>query len=155
MAITASLLPTIPRIFFLYLEPVAITYGMFQNYATRYPVFKLASVTPNSLPIPSLVMPSMAVGYLFNMMLYGLIIMLASPPSKRLLKLHIWILIVADVTHWAGLFSTIAETDPRGWAGVFDTTNWDANVWNLATYPITSLAIKFATLAELFGKIQG
>lgn len=128
---------------------------MFQNYATRFPIFELASAAPKSLPIPSLVMPSMAVGYLFNMMLYGLIIMLASPPSKRLLKLHIWILIIADITHWAGLFSTIAETNPRGWAGVFDTTNWDPDVWNLATYPITTLAIKFATLAGWFGEIKG
>ncbi|KAI0846754.1 hypothetical protein F5Y00DRAFT_136772 [Daldinia vernicosa] len=155
MATTASLLPTIPRIFFLYLEPVAITYGMFTNYASRHPIFELSSNAQNALPIPSLIMPSMATGYLLNMMLYGLIILLASPPNKRLLQLHIGILIIADLTHWAGLFSTIAENDPRGWAAIFDTSSWGADVWNLATYPISSLSIKFATLAGLFGEIQG
>ncbi|KAI1659852.1 hypothetical protein F4813DRAFT_387341 [Daldinia decipiens] len=155
MATTASLLPTIPRIFFLYLEPVAITYGMFSNYASRHPIFELSSNAQNGLPIPSLIMPSMATGYLLNMMLYGLIILLASPPNKRMLQLHIGILIIADLTHWAGLFSTIAENDPRGWAAIFDMSNWGADVGNLATYPISSLSIKFATLAGLFGKIQG
>ncbi|KAI0889783.1 uncharacterized protein GGS22DRAFT_4028 [Annulohypoxylon maeteangense] len=155
MATNASLLPIIPRIFFLYLEPVAITYGMVLNYASRIPMLELASNTAKGLPIPTLFMPLMADGYLFNMMLYGLIILLASPPNKRLVQLHIGILIVADFTHWAGLFATIAESDPRGWDAVFDTTTWSPETWNLATYPIQTLAIKFATLAGLFGKIQG
>ncbi|KAI1482866.1 hypothetical protein F4774DRAFT_252503 [Daldinia eschscholtzii] len=155
MATTASLLPTIPRIFFLYLEPVAIAYGMFANYTSRHPIFELSSEAQNALPLPSLILPSMATGYLFNMMLYGLIILLASPPNKRLLQLHIGVLIVADLTHWAGLFSTIAQNDPRGWAAIFDTANWGADVWNLATYPITTLGIKFATLAGWFGEIRG
>ncbi|KAI0842248.1 hypothetical protein F5Y06DRAFT_171800 [Hypoxylon sp. FL0890] len=153
MATTASLLPTFPRIFFLYLEPVFITYGMIQNYASRLPIFELASTSPIAIPIPSLFMPSMATGYLFNMMLYGLIILLASPPNKRLLQLHILILIIADFTHWAGLFSTIAENDPRGWAAVLDTSNWSPEVWNLVVYPLGTLAVKIATLAEWFGKI--
>ncbi|OTA85635.1 hypothetical protein M434DRAFT_36067 [Hypoxylon sp. CO27-5] len=155
MATTASLLPTFPRIFFLYLEPVFITYGMLQNHAARLPIFELASTSSKPVPIPSLFMPSMANGYLLNMMLYGLITLLASPPNKRLLQLHISILIIADFTHWAGLFSTIAENDPRGWAAVLDTSNWSPEVWNLATYPIGTLAVKFATLAGWFGKIQG
>ncbi|OTB11621.1 hypothetical protein K445DRAFT_26340 [Daldinia sp. EC12] len=155
MATTASLLPTIPRIFFLYLEPVAIAYGMFANYTSRHPIFELSSEAQNALPLPSLILPSMATGYLFNMMLYGLIILLASPPNKRLLQLHIGVLIVADLTHWAGLFSTIAQNDPRGWAAIFDIANWGADVWNLATYPITTLGIKFATLAGWFGEIRG
>ncbi|KAI1382368.1 hypothetical protein F4677DRAFT_24316 [Hypoxylon crocopeplum] len=155
MATTASLLPTFPRIFFLYLEPVMITYGMIMNYATRLPIFELSSTTSKALPIPSLFIPAMSTGYLFNMMLYGLIILLASPPNKRLLQLHIGILMLADFTHWAGLFSTIAENDPRGWGAVFDTSSWDAELWNLATYPIGTLAVKFATLAGWFGKIQG
>ncbi|KAI2629563.1 hypothetical protein GGR54DRAFT_267863 [Hypoxylon sp. NC1633] len=155
MATTASLLPTFPRIFFLYVEPVVITYGMFMNYATRLPIFEASSAASKPLPIPSLFNPAMGTSYLFNMMLYGLIILLASPPNKRLLQLHIGILILADFTHWAGLFATVAENDPRGWAAVLDTSNWDAKVWNLATYPIGTLAIKFATLSGLFGKIQG
>ncbi|KAI2473561.1 hypothetical protein F4781DRAFT_137793 [Annulohypoxylon bovei var. microspora] len=155
MATNASLLPIIPRIFFLYLEPVAITYGMVLNYASRIPMLELAATSAKGLPIPTLFMPLMADGYLFNMMLYGLIILLASPPNKRLVQLHIMILIIADFTHWAGLFATIAESDPRGWAAVLDTANWSPETWNLATYPIQTLAIKFATLAGLFGKIQG
>ncbi|KAI1107928.1 hypothetical protein F4804DRAFT_4817 [Jackrogersella minutella] len=154
MATNASLLPIIPRVFFLYLEPVAITYGMILNYATRLPMIELSS-TSNSLPIQTLFMPAMADGYLFNMMLYGLIILLSSPPNKRLVQLHILILIIADFTHWAGLFATIAENDPRGWAAVLDTDRWSPEVWNLATYPIQTLSIKIATLAGLFGKIQG
>lgn len=62
---------------------------------------------------------------------------------------------MADFTHWFGLFSTIAQNDPRGWAAVLDTSNWDAGTWNLARYPIYTLAMKFMTLAEIFGKIQG
>lgn len=155
MATTASLLPTIPRVFFLYIEPVAITYGMLQTYSSRLPIFELSSTTSKALPIPSLFVPAQSTGFLFNMMLYGLIILLASPPSKQLLKLHIAILIMADFTHWFGLFSTIAQNDPRGWAAVLDTSNWDAGTWNLARYPIYTLAMKFMTLAEIFGKIQG
>ncbi|KAI4864788.1 hypothetical protein F4820DRAFT_324942 [Hypoxylon rubiginosum] len=155
MATTASLLPIIPRIFFLYLEPVAITYGMLMNYSSRLPIFEISSGATKVLPIQSLFVPAQSTGFLFNMMLYGLIILLASPPSKRLLQLHIWVLIIADFTHWAGLFSTIAANDPRGWAAALDWTSWDAQTWQLARYPIYTLAIKFATLAGLFGKIQG
>ncbi|KAI1074601.1 hypothetical protein F5B20DRAFT_586074 [Whalleya microplaca] len=155
MATNASLLPTIPRIFFLYLEPVAITYGMMMNYASRLDIFALSSTTSETLPIPALVVPSLTASYLFSMMLYGLIILLASPPNKRLVQLHIWILIIADFTHWAGLFSTIAQNDPRGWAAVLDTSGWSLEVWNLATYPLGTLAVKFATLAGLFGEICG
>ncbi|KAI1383379.1 uncharacterized protein F4822DRAFT_75694 [Hypoxylon trugodes] len=155
MATTASLLPIFPRIFFVYLEPIMITYGMVMNYATRLPIYEAASASNNAVPIPSLAAASMGNSYLFNMMLYGLIILLASPPNKRLLQLHILILMIADFTHWAGLFSTIAETDPRGWAAALDTTNWTPEVWNLAVYPLGTLFVKFATLAGWFGKIQG
>ncbi|KAI1780159.1 hypothetical protein F4818DRAFT_167820 [Hypoxylon cercidicola] len=155
MATTASLLPIIPRIFFLYLEPVTISYGMLMNYSSRLPIFEMSSSAAQALPVQSLFVPAQSTGFLFNMMIYGLIILLATPPSKRLLQLHIWVLIIADFTHWAGLFSTIAANDRRGWAAVLDTSSWDAQTWQLASYPMYTLAIKLATLAGLFGKIQG
>ncbi|KAI0176451.1 hypothetical protein GGR52DRAFT_362659 [Hypoxylon sp. FL1284] len=155
MATTASLLPLIPRIFFLYLEPVAISYGMLMNYSSRLPIFEFSSSAAKALPVQSLFVPAQSTGFLFNMMLYGLIILLASPPSKRTLQLHIWVLIIADLTHWAGLASTVAETDPRGWNAVLDTSSWDPDTRQLMTYPIYTLSIKLATLAGLFGKIQG
>ncbi|KAI1498174.1 hypothetical protein F5X99DRAFT_412346 [Biscogniauxia marginata] len=153
---TASLLPTIPRIFFLYIEPVLITYGMTKQYATSHFISGLSASSSNGpLPVPALAVPSLSVGYLFNMMLYGLAVLLVSPPNKRLLQLHIGILILADLTHWAGLFSTIAQNNPHGWAGVLNTSEWSADVWGLARYPLYTLAIKFATLAGLFGEIKG
>ncbi|OTB06038.1 hypothetical protein M426DRAFT_122829 [Hypoxylon sp. CI-4A] len=155
MANTASLLPLVPRIFFLYLEPATITYGMIQTYATRLPIFELSSAAYSGLPVPSLAAPAMSISFLFCIMLYGLIILLATPPNKRTLQLHILVLAIADFTHWASLFSTIAQNHPHGWAGVFDTADWTPEVWNLATYPLTTLAIKFATLAGLFGEIRG
>ncbi|KAI5866468.1 hypothetical protein GGS23DRAFT_614941 [Durotheca rogersii] len=164
MATTASLLPTFPRIFFLYLEPVAITYGIIQSYASRHAVFELSSAASGgggggggagALPVPSLTPPAMASGYLLVMLLYGLAVLLASPPSPRLLRLHIGILIVADLAHWAALAATLAQSDPRGWPAVLDTAAWSPALWNLATYPVYTLAIKFATLAGWFGKIGG
>lgn len=131
------------------------SYGMFMNYSSRLPIFQVSANASKALPIQSLFVPAQSTGFLFNMMIYGLIILLASPPSKRLLQLHIWVLIIADFTHWAGLFSTMAANNPRGWAAVLDTSTWDAQTWQLARYPTYTLAIKFATLAGLFGKIQG
>ena len=87
------------------------------------------------------------------MLLYGLAILLTGPPNKSLLKAHIWILIIADFTHWSGLFWTIAQSSSAGWAGVTDTAGWDADTWNLVLYPLGTLAIKFMTLAGVFGKI--
>ncbi|CAJ2501871.1 Uu.00g047240.m01.CDS01 [Anthostomella pinea] len=150
----ASLLPLIPRVFFLFLEPVLVTYGGLMQYATSHDILGL-SASNGPLPTPTLLMPSLSASYLFSMMLYGLIILLASPPNKRLVQLHIGVLILADFTHWAGLFSTIARSDPRGWPAVLDTSAWSPETWTLAIYPIYTLAIKFATLAGVFGKIKG
>ncbi|KAL7629169.1 hypothetical protein AAE478_000688 [Parahypoxylon ruwenzoriense] len=88
-------------------------------------------------------------------MLYGLIILLSSPPNKRLLKLHIWILAIADFTHWASLFSTLAQNDPRGWAAVLDRSKYEPDGLILALFPVFTLAIKFATLSGWFGRIEG
>lgn len=155
----ASLLPLIPRIFFLYLEPVLISYGIFMNLSQTTPLIaahlgKLSAASP--LPLPALFIPAQSAGFLLNVLLYGLIIMLATPPNRSLLKAHIWILIFADATHWAGLAATVVQADPRGrgLAALADTSSWDADTWNLATYPIYTLAIKFLTLAGAFGAIR-
>jgi hypothetical protein len=65
----------------------------------------------------ALITPSLSATYLLNMMLYGLIILLVAPPSKRLLQLHIGVLILSDFMHWASLFSTMAQSDARGVSG--------------------------------------
>ncbi|ORY62325.1 uncharacterized protein BCR38DRAFT_486588 [Pseudomassariella vexata] len=157
---TASLLPTLPRVFFLYLEPIFISYGMFMNFSQSTHLFKFldtTNISPNLpiLPLPTLILPAQSASYLLNMMLYGLIILLATPPSKKLLQAHIAILIIADLTHWVGLFHAIAQTDPnrRGWAAVLDTEGWTPEVWNLALYPVGTLAVKGATLMGWFGEI--
>ncbi|KAI0141534.1 hypothetical protein GGR57DRAFT_487361 [Xylariaceae sp. FL1272] len=152
---TASLLPLIPRIFFVYIEPVCITYGAMLQYATSHELFSLSSSASSPLSTPALVVPGLSATYLFSMMLYGLMILLATPPSKRLLKLHIWVLIIADFTHWFALLSTIARNDPRGWAAILDTKGMDPDTWQLLTYPVGTLFIKFATLLGLFGQIKG
>ncbi|KAI5923625.1 hypothetical protein F4810DRAFT_201014 [Camillea tinctor] len=152
---TASLLPIIPRIFFLYIEPVLITVGMLKQYATTHALTTATSTDGSPLPVPALAVPSLSLGYLFNMMLYGLIILLATPPSKRLLQLHIGILMLADLTHWAGLFSTVARAHPLGWHGVLDTAAWSEDTWGLAVFPLYTLAVKGLTLAGAFGRIGG
>ncbi|KAH8600711.1 hypothetical protein B0O99DRAFT_681584 [Bisporella sp. PMI_857] len=143
---TASLLPTLPRIFFLYVEPFLITYGIILTLSQ--------STFLTSLPLPTLILPKQSTGYLFNILLYGLIILLSSPPNKRLAQLQILILIIADLTHWGALFATIAQNDPRGWGAVADTKAWTAEVWQLSLYPISTLSIKIATLKGWFGKIR-
>ncbi|KAI1485093.1 hypothetical protein F5X96DRAFT_674960 [Biscogniauxia mediterranea] len=148
---TASLLPIIPRIFFLYIEPVLITIGMIKQYATTHVLF--AATAP--LPVPALAGPALSTGYLLSMMLYGLIVLLAAPPSATLLRLHIGVLVVADLTHWAGLLATLARAHPRGWAGALDTAAWDPDTWDLASFPIYTLAVKGLTLAGAFGRIGG
>ncbi|KAH9897291.1 hypothetical protein F4778DRAFT_783383 [Xylariomycetidae sp. FL2044] len=153
MANTASLLPTIPRIFFVYLEPIMISYGLAMQYATRHSLF---SAHPQP-PMAALAVPGLSGTYLLSMMLYGLAILLVGPPSKRLLQTHIAILALADFTHWAALFSAMVEADPagRGWlAVVADTAAWSDDVWALVTYPLGTLAFKFATLAGVFGRIR-
>ena len=114
----------------------------------------LHTTTP-LLPLPALNQASMAMQHLFNVMLFSMALLLLSPPSKRLAKANIWILIIADFTHWAGLFWTMASVDRRGWAAVLDTTSWSPDVWQLVTYPLGTLAVKFATLAGVFGEIRG
>lgn len=151
-ATTASLLPTVPRIFFLYIEPILITSGIAMTYANRLPL--LSSLTKVSYDIPTLSTPAISCTYLFSMMLYGLVILLSSPPNKRLLQLHIGILALADFTHWFALFNTIAEARGQDWTQIFDTHAWDSQVWNLVLYPLGTLLIKFATLMEWFGPIQ-
>ncbi|RYP35550.1 hypothetical protein DL767_003804 [Monosporascus sp. MG133] len=155
-ATTASLLPTFPRIFFLYLEPVAIAYGMYANYALAKPLLALSARSATPLELPALFLPSAACQYLLLMMLYGLAVLLSSPPNGRLLRLHIGILALADFAHWYGLFSTMAQADAqRGWGAALDASTWSADVWNLVLYPFVTLSIKFATLAGWFGEIRG
>ncbi|KAK9775805.1 putative EXPERA domain-containing protein [Seiridium cardinale] len=151
--ITASLLPLIPRIFFLYLEPILITFGILMTYANRIPL--LSSLPKTSFDIPTLSAPAISCTYLLSMMLYGSIILLSSPPNKRLLKLHIGVLMLADLTHWYALFSTVAEANGGDWGKVLDTASWDPRMWDLAIYPFGTFLIKFATLREWFGPIRG
>jgi len=150
---TASLLPLIPRIFFVYVEPVLMyvwhTYlrslpplllfftglsrhltqliiirvlatttnntshhnansitGMTMQYTTTHELLSSSSL---SISIQALAAPALSATYLFAMMLYGLAILLVTPPNKRLLQLHIGILILSDFTHWGMLFWTMAK----------------------------------------------
>lgn len=128
---------------------------MFIHYSQAKPLFALSARSDRPLPLPTLIGPSVSVQFLFSTMLYGLVVLLGAPPSKRLLQLHIGILTLADFTHWFGIFWTIAQTDPRGWAAVLDTSSWTAETVGLMQYPIWTLAVKFATLAGVFGEIKG
>ncbi|EMR62909.1 hypothetical protein UCREL1_10150 [Eutypa lata UCREL1] len=162
---TASLLPLFPRIFFLYLEPIMIpltlhvfrsSYGIYIHYSQAAPLFAVSAQSdPPSLQMPTLIGPSVSMQFIFTAMLYGLVILLSSPPNKRLLQLHIAILTLADFTHWFGIFWTLAQNDPRGWGGVLDTSAWTPELLGLMRYPIWTLAVKFATLAGWFGEIKG
>lgn len=106
-----------------------------------------------SFALPTVFLGPTALMFLFITMLYGLAILLSSPPNKLLLQMHIWILIIADFIHWGGLVYTMTKTDPRGFEGVLDTTKWSPEVWSLAVYPIGTLLIKFGTLSEVFGRV--
>ncbi|KAF3009160.1 hypothetical protein E8E14_002634 [Neopestalotiopsis sp. 37M] len=105
MKTTASLLPVIPRIFFLYLEPPIILYGMSMTYAHRLPLLSLfaasssSSSSLNDVGVGVLSAPGLSATYLLSMLIYGLTILPSSPPNPRLLKCHIALLAVADVTH--------------------------------------------------------
>ncbi|KAK7745598.1 hypothetical protein SLS62_009775 [Diatrype stigma] len=157
-ATTASLLPTFPRIFFLYLEPVAIqAASIFALSSAQQSKSESGAAATTALAIPALNAPSVAMQFLLTTLLYGLVVLQSSPPNRRQLQLHIAVLALADLTHWGGLFWTIARSDPRGrgWAAALDTSGWGPEVWNLASYPITTLAIKIATLAGWFGEIRG
>ncbi|KAI0596854.1 hypothetical protein F4775DRAFT_563005 [Biscogniauxia sp. FL1348] len=64
---TASLLPIIPRIFFLYIEPILITIGMTKQYANTHVLLAATSSNSNSpLPIRALAGPALSTGYLFS-----------------------------------------------------------------------------------------
>lgn len=108
-----------------------------------------------ALPLPTMLVGPQAMQNLFAMMLFSLALMLGTPPNKRLAQLNITILAIHDLTHWAGLAWTIAQTDSRGFAAVLDTKGWSPEVWQLAMYPIGTLAIKGATLLEWSGEIKG
>ncbi|KAI1332347.1 hypothetical protein F5Y16DRAFT_420459 [Xylariaceae sp. FL0255] len=149
---TAALLPLIPRIFFVYLEPPIIIAGMMLQYAATEDLLQVSSPP---LKIPVLVGPGLSSGYLLLIMLYGLIVLLVAPPSKRLAQLHIGILIAADFVHWGVLFYTMARADPRGWAVAFDINAWDDETRTLVYGPAATFTVKVLTLAGVFGKIKG
>lgn len=148
---TADLLPTFPKIFFLYVEPVLIAYGMAMNYVASLPLY---TARP-ALSLPTVLLGPSVSEHLVTMILYGLVILLATPPNKRLLQLHIIILVIADFTHWAGLAWTFSQVHPQGLKAVLSPSLWSDDVWQLALYPFGTLAIKFATLRGWFGAIQG
>lgn len=69
------------------------------------------------------------------MILYGLVILLSTPPNKRLLQLHIVILMIADVTYLIGLAWTFAKVQPQGLGAVLSGKGgnlWSDHVWRLA-----------------------
>lgn len=164
---TASLLPLLPRIFFLYLEPVIITYGASMAYAHRLPL--LATLSPSSssfssssgsspaLDLAVLSAPGLSATYLVCMMFYGLMILLSTPPNVRLLKLHIGLLALADVAHWLVLLATAAEASPRGesWLDLAAPAAWwdDEMTRLLVVAPLGSFCFKIATLMGVFGRI--
>lgn len=136
------------------------SYGI---YATYLHNTALQAVTP-PLPIPALTLAVTTCSHLVTMLLFSLGILLSSPPNKRLPKLNIWVLLLADLTHWAGLFSTIASTvqdgsgSGIGYAPLFDMNVWNRqsqDTWVLALYPIGTAAFKVATLLSVFGRIKG
>jgi hypothetical protein len=85
---------------------------MTMQYATAHELLSSSSL---SLSIQALTTPALSATYLFAMMLYGLAILLATPPNKRLLQLHIiGILILSDFTHWGVLFWTMVKASGDG-----------------------------------------
>ncbi|KAK6209337.1 hypothetical protein LQW54_006324 [Pestalotiopsis sp. IQ-011] len=159
---TASLLPLVPRIFFLYLEPVMITCGASMAYAHRLPLLATLS-TPSSSscaappPLDPAVLPGpgLSATYLLCMMSYGLMILLSTPPNARLLKLHISLLALADVAHWLVLLSTASEASGRSWLDLAAPAAWwrDDTARLLVVGPLGSFCFKIATLAGVFGRI--
>lgn len=162
---TASLLPLLPRIFFLYLEPVMITYGASMAHAHRLPLLAtLSSSSPSSssasspaLDLAVLSAPGLSATYLVCMMFYGLMILLSTPPNTRRLKLHIGLLALADVAHWMVLLSTAAEASPHGesWLDLAAPAAWwhDETARLLVVAPLGSFCFKIATLVGVFGRI--
>ncbi|KAI0140787.1 hypothetical protein BJ166DRAFT_111110 [Pestalotiopsis sp. NC0098] len=166
---TASLLPLLPRIFFLYLEPVVITYGASMAYAHRLPLLATLSPSPSSfspssssasppaLDLAVLSAPGLSATYLVCMMFYGLMILLSTPPNVRLLKLHIGLLALADVAHWLVLLATAAEASPHGesWLDLAAPAAWwhDETARLLVVAPLGSFCFKIATLMGVFGRI--
>jgi hypothetical protein len=170
MKTTASLLPMIPRIFFLYLEPPIILYGMTMTYAHRLPLLSLfaassssSSSSPNDVGVGVGVLsaPGLSATYLLSMLLYGLLVLLSSPPNPRLLKCHIALLAVADITHWYVITSTLSEMqqqhghDGSAWYNHVHPSHWyhDEQTRLLMLAPLATFLFKLATLAGLFGRI--
>jgi hypothetical protein len=100
--------------------------------------------------------------------LYGLTVLLSSPPNTTLLRRHLAVLLVADLAHWAVLLlGTVAEhrarqmtLAPGGGAGLaerfllgVDAAAWDANTWGLMVGPLATFVVKLATLMGRFGRI--
>ncbi|ETS87734.1 hypothetical protein PFICI_01562 [Pestalotiopsis fici W106-1] len=155
---TASLLPLLPRIFFLYLEPVIIPCGMVMAYSTRLPA--LAAGPPYDVAVLS--GPGLSATYLLCMLVYGLLILLSSPPNPALLKRHIALLTLADVVHWLVILSTLSEAeaaatgqDPAGLWSHLHPSKWyhDENARMLMLGPLLMFCVKIATLTGLFGRI--
>ena len=133
---------------------------MYWNWSHQASLLAVSGGTATAAPLEmaALLTPAAASQYLLCMMLYGLAILLSSPPSPRLLRLHLGILVFADFTHWWGLFSTLAAADPLArswWVVALDPASYTPEVWSLAIGPFATLSIKIATLAGWFGKIGG
>lgn len=155
---TASLLPLVPRIFFLYLEPVMITYGASMAYAHRLPLLAtLSSSTSAPFDLAVLSAPGLSATYLLCMMFYGLMILLSTPPNTRLLKMHIGLLALADVAHWLVLLSTASEMSggSADWLDLAAPAAWwrDDKTRLLVVAPLGSFCFKIATLAGVFGRM--
>jgi hypothetical protein len=150
---TADLLPPIPRVFFVYVEPVIILSGIIRTHASRLPL--LAALPTPPIPFETLLAPGASAAYLFLVLLYGLVVLLVAPPSRALAQAHVLVLVAADLALWTAVFSLAAETHPGGLPGVLaDRAAWSEDMRMMVFGPLLTFAVKVATLAEVFGSIR-
>ncbi|KAJ5097665.1 hypothetical protein N7456_008386 [Penicillium angulare] len=148
----ASIMPPIPRAFFLYGEPCLVFFGGFLN-----PVLNPSAITsllpphlagrgtsdPYPTPMEHLLGLQTAT-MMFMTVLLNLTIMLYAKNPK---VVHGFVLSSAltDIPHWGSLIYVL------GWEGLSQWRTWDSSLWAQFLVPAFTMCFKLGYLTGAFG----
>ncbi|KAH8817049.1 hypothetical protein F5884DRAFT_778319 [Xylogone sp. PMI_703] len=149
----ASIMPPIPRFFFLYGEPFLLFFGGFLN-----PILDPTSITtllpphlagrnttdPNPTPLEHLLgLQSAVLMFMLAFVTYSVMRYCTNP---KVIHLYVIISAVTDIPHWGAFFYVL------GWEGISQWRTWHAPLWMQLGVPVLTMALKLGYLSGMFGE---
>ncbi|KUJ09609.1 uncharacterized protein LY89DRAFT_724042 [Mollisia scopiformis] len=149
----ASIMPPIPRFFFLYIEPSLCFFGgAFQpvlnphSITTLLPAPLAGRHTTDPNPTPLETMLALQSATLMFMIAMVTVIVMVFAKDRAVVRGYVVASAVTDLPHWASFAYVL------GWEGLRQWRTWEAPLWMQLLVPVFTLMFKLGYLSGAFGE---